>query len=211
MKLLVKLFCLSGVILAVGGLSTPLPQIQSEESLNVAVSTFGHVSLPYVGEGHVYYDTQNEAWVVGFPASPDKCRCNWLGYEFRGPAADTFGVNPDFRVEGSVAVYEENGEVYVDATDGKNSILLVMTFGMVPAAPPPLSGGEDADDECNVQNCPGGCCSCTGPQGPAKACCPSGFRPSCRCTQSVSSGVCTKVVVDKEEALEVENITVVPE
>ncbi len=42
-----------------------------------------------------------------------------------------------------------------------------------------------------IANCPGGSCSCTGPLGPASACCPKGKTPVCVCTKTTSSGKCT--------------------
>lgn len=41
-------------------------------------------------------------------------------------------------------------------------------------------------------DCPGGRCTCSGPMGPASACCPAGYRPRCRCTQEGSNGFCER-------------------
>jgi hypothetical protein len=204
-------FCLCGILLAVGGFSPPPAGTESDEGQSVAVSAFGHVALPYCGEGSIYYDLESQVWVIGFPAPADKCQCNWLGYEFCGPSAEEFGAQANFGVDGLVQVYQIEDWIYVAAADGKNIIQLRMTSDMVPAPPPPLPLAlqqATPDDDCSVQKCPGGCCKCSGPMGTAEACCPAGFRADCHCTKTMSRGQCIKVVDKDAQPLRFEEVVI---
>lgn len=165
----------------------------------IAQELFGHVRVGGQYEGHLSHDPGTGEWTIAFRDRLGLSPMEYIGYAFQGDAQDRF---LEFTGTLTVGVVEDGVVV------SGGGLRLTVPWAALPE-PDPLAElrwvmngnppqqaqlietkgpGPDFNDE----NCPGGWCWCTGPQGPAQACCDEGREPFCTCDADKSMGGCRR-------------------
>jgi hypothetical protein len=162
---------------------------------------FGHRRIGESHNGLLRYDRHASVWTVAFADRFDLAPWDYFGYAFQHEGN---GLDQTVRYNGVLKLEPTAEGVMIIGGD----VRLLVDWAHVPAADPLVElrrfmrgehqlGAMGPDiravpEDLDNENCPGGWCWCTGPQGPGHACCEDGQEPFCECTGQHSLGGCRK-------------------